>query len=101
MRFLRSILLFLTLGVMVHAETWTNTAGHAMSAALVGIDGEQAEFTTADGTTFTLHLKALSEKDQVRAQKRFPLPIPLTAEEKVQQRCRKSIRRHNTSLVEQ
>ena len=70
----------LALGFSARADTWTNRAGHTLSATLVAIEGEQIVLRQADGRTRRLPLSSLTPADQERAKAQTrsePLPSEL------------------------
>lgn len=67
----------------LRAESWTNSAGHAIEAKLVSSRDSTAVFELPDGKTMTVPLASLSVADQarVRAASRTPaVPAALQVE---------------------
>ncbi len=50
--------------VLIPERMWTNADGKKMSAALIGVEGDNAKFKKKDGSTFTYPLSKLIEEDQ-------------------------------------
>jgi hypothetical protein len=56
-------------GVMARADVWTNTAGHAIEAELVSLNGKTAVFKLPDGREMTLPISGLQTAEQERARR--------------------------------
>jgi len=64
------------------ADTWTNRAGHVITARLVAIEGEQIVLQHTNGRTWRLPLSSLHPADQQRAREQTgtePIPSELSA----------------------
>ena len=91
----RNILLCMGIGVFIslsgYAESWTNTAGHAVSAELVSRKGDVLTFRQQNGSKFTMSYRALSAACQASVDKKFPL-VKLNHDEVVKQRQEKRLK---------
>ena len=83
---MRSFAIFICLGLLigssVYADSWTNRAGHVLSADLVSIDGEHVILRGTNGRIRRLPLSSLKPSEQQRAIRQSgtePLPSELTA----------------------
>lgn len=72
-----------------YAESWTNAAGHSVEAVLVARKGNVLTMKRENGSTFTIHVKALSKAGQALADKKIPPKDKLSHEEVVAQRNKK------------
>ncbi len=68
----------------LHAETWTNVTGHAIQAELVARKGDVLTLKRADGSSFKISAKALSEASRLQADKKFPPEKKLSHDERVE-----------------
>ena len=68
------------------AESWTNAAGHSVEAELVGRKGDLLTMKRADGSSFTIRSRALSEKSRAAADKKMPPESKPTHAEVVEKR---------------
>jgi uncharacterized protein GlcG (DUF336 family) len=71
--------------ISVQAESWTNAAGHAVSAELVSRKGDVLTMKRENGSTFTIHYKALSKACQKTVDKKLPV-VQLSHEDVVKMR---------------
>jgi hypothetical protein len=55
------------LGFRARADTWTNQAGHVLTARLIALEGEKVVLQQANGRTLRLPLASLTPADQERA----------------------------------
>ncbi|MDF7807661.1 hypothetical protein P4E94_09455 [Pontiellaceae bacterium B12219] len=85
-RYLTVFILFISISVT--AESWTNSAGHAVSATLVFREGNELTFQRADQSVFKMNLKALSSDCQKRVNQRMPLPPSKTKQAQQQRQAR-------------
>jgi hypothetical protein len=79
MRF-AAVCLGLLLALPAHADTWTNAAGHVITAKLVAIEGGQVLLQNTNGRTWRLPLTSLKPADRQRAREQAgtePLPNDL------------------------
>ncbi len=63
-----------------NADTWTNLAGHVVTASLVGVEGDQITLQNTNGRTWRIPLSSLNPADRQRALEQTetePLPAGL------------------------
>jgi hypothetical protein len=81
-RWISAVCLGLLSSLSASADTWTNRAGHVLTARLVAIQGEHLILQHANGRTWRLPLSSLKPADQQRAREQTgtePLPSELRA----------------------
>ena len=86
------LILFLFSACGSFAESWTNSAGHAVEAELISRKVDMLTMKRSDGTTFSIHLKALSKACQANANKKIPQEQKVTHNEIVKQRQEQRMR---------
>ena len=85
------VILFLAIAPWAVSELWTNAAGHSIEAELVSRKGDLLTMKRKDGSTFTIHIQALSEACRKKVDEKFP-ERQLTHEEVVKQRREQRLR---------
>ena len=79
---LAAIYVTLMIALPAGGDTWTNRAGHVLTARLVAIEGDQVVLQQTNGMTRRLPLSSLKPTDQQRAREQTgvePLPSELSA----------------------
>ena len=68
----------------LHADQWTNTAGHGIEAKLVSLENGSVTLQRTHGKPFSMKLSSFCATDQKRIRKHFGLaetPKPISAKE--------------------